>query len=309
MTTKEELVWQDDIAEPDAASRRQDRCPVCDVGLDVGALPAIVLRLARGRQVWAKCPNCRSFFAAVSYDAEQEVGHTRTRAWGKVETGVSLGEAKGRLFDAILRVLREVAPREGSLLDIGCSYGSFLERARNEGYRVRGVDIVPEAVDYVRSLGIACDRAASVADLDIPASSQDVISVLDCNCYWPNHRRELRAIRALLHPGGLLVMRVVDTSWAMQIGMWIFRPLHAAGRRLCERVVYDHRVSVPVGSLLQVVREEGFSVVYTSVRDAVPFRHNDLKTQAAYAIGRVFWRIARFNLAPGLVFVARKERS
>jgi SAM-dependent methyltransferase len=286
-----------------------DHCPVCDVGLDVRALPVIVLRRARGRQSWTKCPECHSFFAAETYDVEQEVAHTRTRAWGNVETAVSLGQAKGPLFDAILAMLRSVAPRGSSLLDIGCSYGDFLERARNEGYHVHGVDIVPEAVEYVRSRGILCDRAASVADLDIPDNSQDVVSVLDSNYYWPNHRRELRAIRARLRRGGVLVMRVVDTSWAMQLGMLIGRVHHAAGRRLCERVVYDHRVSVPLRSLLKVLHEEGFGVFYISVRDAVPFQRNTLKVQAAYVIGRVLWRIAGYNLAPGVVVLAKKEGS
>jgi SAM-dependent methyltransferase len=267
----------------------------------------MALRHSRGRQVWARCPECRSFFAAESYDVQKEVGHTRTRAWGKVETGVSLGEAKEPLFVSVLRVLRGLAQPGSSLLDVGCSYGSFLERARSEGYRVHGVDIVPEAVDYVRSRGIACDCAASVADVDLPDSSQDVISVLDCNCYWPDHRQELRAIRARLRPGGLLVMRVVDTSWAMQIGMWIGQIFHSAGRTLCERVVYDHRVCVPIRSLLRVLREEGFNVVYTSVRDAVPFHHNTLKARASYAIGHVVWRATGYNVAPGVVFVARRD--
>ena len=296
-----------DTAPPLTASTSRDRCPVCDCELDLRALPAIVLRLARGQQRWTKCTRCHSFFAAETYDAQQEVEHIRTRAWGNVQTGVSYGETKGRLFDAILRRLADVVPRGSSLLDIGCGYGSFLERAKKEGYQVRGVEIVPEAVEYVRSRGISCDRTASVDDLAIPNESQDIIAVLDCNCYWPNHRRELRAIRARLRPGGVLVMRVVDTSWAMQIGIWIGRLLHDIGTKLCERVVYDHRVCIPAGSLLQVIREEGFSVVYTSVRDAIPYRHNTPKADIAYALGHLSWRLLGYNLAPGMVFLARKE--
>jgi hypothetical protein len=81
------------------------------------------------------------------------------------------------------------------------------------------------------------------------------------------------------------------------------------GQRLYENAVYDHHVSVPAGSLLRVVEQAGFEILYTSPRDAMPFRHNSLKVKTAYAIGHLAWRIAGYNLAPGFVFLARKRES
>lgn len=224
-----------------------------------------------------------------------------------IESGLALNDDKGPMFEAILRALRRYAPRGSTLLDVGCSYGGFILRAQKEDYQVRGVDIVPEAVEYVRSLGIACDRAASVGDVNIPENSQGIISVLDCNYYWPSQRNELRAIHSRLKPDGLLVMRVVDTSWAVQMGLWLSRFFPHVGRRLCEKAVYDHRVSIPVRSLLRVIELEKFKVVYTSQRDAMPFRHNSLKVRIAYTIGRIAWGVFGRNLAPGFVFIARKK--
>ena len=269
----------------------------------------MVLSTPRGNQSWGRCPECQSFFAAERYDLEQEVQHTRTRPWGMVESGIALNDYKGLMFEAILRALRGYAPTGSTLLDVGCSYGGFLHRAQREGYRVRGIDIVPEAVEYVRSQGIACDRAKSVDDLDIPENSQGIITVLDCNCYWPSQRKELRALHSRLSPGGLLVMRVVDTSWAVQIGFWLRRWFPKAGQRLCEKAVYDHRVSIPVRSLLRVVQQEGFEIIYTSPRDAMPIRYNSLKVKIAYAIGHFAWRVAGCFVAPGCVFLARKRAS
>jgi SAM-dependent methyltransferase len=226
-----------------------------------------------------------------------------------VESGCALNDYKGLMFEAILRALRGYAPQGSMLLDVGCSYGGFLQRAQREGYRVHGIDIVPEAVEYVRSQGIACDCAKSVEDLDIPESSQGIISVLDCNCYWPSQRKELRVLHSRLCPGGLLVMRVVDTSWAVQIGFWLRSWFPTAGQRLCEKAVYDHRVSIPVRSLLRVVQQEGFEIIYTSPRDAMPSRHNSLKVKIAYAIGHFAWRVAGCFVAPGCVFLARKQAS
>lgn len=238
-----------------------------------------------------------------------ETVHTRTRPWGITESGIALNDEKSPMFEAILRALRRYAQPGSTLLDIGCSYGGFLLRAQKEGYMVRGMDIVPEAIEYVQNRGIHCDSASSVSDLDIPENSLGVITALDCNYYWPDQKKELRAIRSLLSPGGVFAMRTVDTSWAVQIGLCLKKWFPDMGRRLCEMAVYDHRVSIPVRSLLRIVQDEGFEIIYTSPHDAMPFRYNSLKVRIAYAIGHLVWRIAGYNLAPGFVFLARKRAS
>jgi SAM-dependent methyltransferase len=286
----------------------QNRCAACDIELDAASLVTMVLMTPRGNQKWARCTACRSFFAVEPYDTAQEVAHTRTRPWGMIESGTALNYEKAPMFEAVLRALRRYAPKGSSLLDLGCSYGGFLALAKGEGYTtVRGIDIVPEAVEYVRGMGIPCDLAGSIDELDIPENSLGVVTALDCNYYWPSQRKELRAIRSRLRPGGLLAMRTVDTSWAVQIGLWLKNWFPDAGRRLCEKAVYDHRVSIPVRSLLQVVRQEGFDILYASPRDAMPFRHNSLKVRAAYAVGQLAWRVSGHNLAPGFVFLAGKR--
>jgi len=226
-----------------------------------------------------------------------------------MDNGIALNDYKGLMFETILRVLRCYASEGGPLLDVGCSYGGFLQRAQKEGYQVRGIEIVPEAVEYVRSQGITCNCAKSVSDLDVPENSQGVISVLDCNYYWPSQRKELRAIYSKLRPNGVLVMRVVDTSWAVRIGFWLSRWFPTAGQRLCEKAIYDHRVSIPVRSLLRVVRQEGFEIVYTSPWGAVPSRRSSFKVKTAYSIGHFVWRIGGCSLAPGCVLLARKRAS
>jgi SAM-dependent methyltransferase len=286
-----------------------NRCPVCEIELDTGSLSTISLRTPRGNQAWARCSDCRSFFTLDPYDPEIETVHTRTRPWGVVESGIALNDNKSPMFEAILRAILRYMQPGCTLLDIGCSYGGFLLRAQKEGYLVRGIDIVPEAVEYVRSQGIHCDRAKSVSDLDIPNNSIGIISALDSNYYWPDQKKELRAIKSILSSGGVLAVRTVDTSWAVQIGLWLKKWFPDMGRRLCEKAVYDHRVSIPVRSLLRIVREEGFEIIYLSQRDAMPFRKNSLKVKIAYAIGQFAWLFARFNLAPGFVFLARKRAS
>lgn len=299
------LILSRDIYE----SLSQERCPVCDTDLDGGSLHRIPLNALRGKQIWARCPECRSFFAIEQYDAEQEIVHTRTRPWGVLECASALNKDKAPMFEAILRALDTFASKGDMLLDIGCSCGGFLQYAQKAGYQVQGVDIVPESAEYVRSLGIACAHAGFVDDLNIAENSIGIVSVLDCNYYWPNQRKELRAIHSRLRPGGLLVMRVVDTSWAVQIGLWLRMRFPKTGRSLCEKAVYDHRVSIPVRSFLSLIDQEGFDVVYTSQFDAMPSCHKSFKISLVYVIGSIVWRVFGYNLAPGFVLVARKRTS
>jgi len=288
--------------------RSHDRCPVCGIMLD-GSLASIALTTPRGSQAWARCPACRSFFLDERYNLWQEVEHTRTRPWGMIQSGKALGDYKALLFETVLHILRKYAVQGSTLLDVGCSYGGFLQSARKEGYQVRGIEIVPEAVEYVRSQGITCDCAKSVSDLDVPENSQGVISVLDCNYYWPSQMTELRTLSSRLRPDGLLIVRVVDTSWVLRIGLSLGRWFPTAGQRLCTKAVYDHRVSIPVRSFLRIVQQEGFEIVYTSAWDAVPSRQSSLKVKSAYAIGHLVWRITGCSFAPGCVLLARKRAS
>ena len=135
------------------------------------------------------------------------------------------------MYLSVLRLLNHHAASGSSLLDVGCSYGGFIQEARRQGYSASGMDIVPEAVEYCRSQNLSCQVGASVADLNIAACSLDVISVLDCNYYWANQIGELRAIRDKLRSGGLLAMRIVNKSWLVTTGLALrrFRPVWATG--------------------------------------------------------------------------------
>ena len=73
----------------DGTSPGEDRCPVCDLRLDMGALRTTTLQFSRGREDWARCRACHSFFRGRIADFEQEAGHTNTRVWGNIETGLA----------------------------------------------------------------------------------------------------------------------------------------------------------------------------------------------------------------------------
>lgn len=91
------------------------------------------------------------------------------------------------------------------LLDIGCSSGLFLDEARTAGFEVAGAELSADTAAFARGhFGIEVHqgdwRDAGHAD-----GSFDVITLFDVIEHVPDPLGELRAIRRLLRPGGLLL--------------------------------------------------------------------------------------------------------
>lgn len=282
-------------------------CAVCGHNPASTRIPQFELVSRRGSSTWARCGSCRSYFDTTTYDRETEVSHTRTCPTGKIETGIKLNSFKRRMYISVLRLLGHHAVPGSSILDVGCSFGGFLEEARRQGFESRGIDILPEAVEYTRTtLGIPCEVAASLDELDLPDCSIDIVSVLDCNYYWPDQRTELRAAWRKLRPSGLLIMRLVDKSWMLTAGLAIRKILPDLGARLCERAVNDHRVSIPVSSMMCLLQQEGFEIIHASTRGAMHSERSSVAVKASFAVGLVVWHLTGWNVAPGALVLARK---
>jgi 2-polyprenyl-3-methyl-5-hydroxy-6-metoxy-1,4-benzoquinol methylase len=111
-----------------------------------------------------------------------------------------------------------------TLFEIGCAYGFFLELARNEFMRVRGVDISDDAVRYAKeSLGVDAVKADFL--------SAEIGEGFDVYCLWdtiehlmePN--RVIAKISRVMNPQGVvaittgdigsLLARIQGRSWRM----------------------------------------------------------------------------------------------
>jgi 2-polyprenyl-3-methyl-5-hydroxy-6-metoxy-1,4-benzoquinol methylase len=265
------------------------------------------LATSRGRQHWNRCAKCKSYYSCETFDISSEVSHTRTRPWGNSEYGLELNERKRGMYLSILRLLRAHARSGSRLLDIGCSYGGFMMEARREGYSVSGLDIVSEAVESCRGQGFPCYVCESITGLNSGEALWDIVSVLDCNYYWPDQTRELRGIWNRLSPGGLLAMRVVDKSWMVTCGLAVRRLAPAAGDKICVRAVNDHRASIPVRSLLRVLQRENFDVLYASPVGALHHDNASMAVRVSFLLGRWIWRLSGRFFAPGCLILARKQ--
>ena len=241
------------------------------------------------------------------FDQEGLLQETRTMAWGQMSAAVELNSFKERMFKAILQRLKIIIPPPATLLDVGCSFGGFLLKARTAGYVVAGTDLVPEAVAYVHSQGIEAQVVASVQSYNaIPPRKFDIITCLDCSYYWENQLEEYTRIFERLRPGGVLVVRAADKSWMVSLAKFV-RPLSKKiSQKILREVVSDHLCSTPAKSTLRVLRDIGFEIIEASPRGALHSDNTRPIVKTMFGVGIFLYAMTGAFVAPGILIIARK---
>lgn len=102
----------------------------------------------------------------------------------------------------------------GTLLDVGCSTGSFVKAARERGFDAEGVDISAPAVRFGQDMGLPL----YVLDIlrESPRELYDLVTMWATLEHLPDPRQYLRRARDLLKPGGLLFVSVPNYAGITQ---------------------------------------------------------------------------------------------
>ena len=100
---------------------------------------------------------------------------------------------------------------KGTLLDIGCGYGFFLELALQRGWRVNGVEPCAHARAYAASKSIKVD-SEDLFDQAYKNEMFDVVTLFYVLEHLPSPLKYLKEINRILKPGGLLLVRVPHTT-------------------------------------------------------------------------------------------------
>jgi SAM-dependent methyltransferase len=144
-------------------------------------------------------------------------------------------ETRGRVRTARrhLKILqRYTAGKLGSILDIGCASGRFLEQCAGAGWTVVGLEPSQNLSTEARQLlgGGARILPITLQEADFPESTFDAVTMWDVLEHVPNPRQFLQRAVSLLKPGGLLLANVPNLdSWQARVmrRRWpLFLPEH-----------------------------------------------------------------------------------
>ncbi|HKX46529.1 MAG TPA: class I SAM-dependent methyltransferase [Planctomycetota bacterium] len=118
-----------------------------------------------------------------------------------------------RTYKKRLAVVRRHFARPGRVLDVGCAAGYFLEVMRDEGWEVTGLEpsdaIRPHAV---ARLGADRVRGDLLEDAPFAPGSFDLVTFWDVIEHVPDVVGTLRRARALLAPGGRLLLETQNVE-------------------------------------------------------------------------------------------------
>ena len=178
--------------------------------------PSARARRRRGR--WAyhvvRCPSCGFLYRHPGIRPER-LGELYADRYGRFLGG---GYERDRVrryrlvMDAFAPVFAAGAGRR--LLDFGCGRGLFLEEADARGFEPYGVDLSAESVEAARRA--PSGRHAHVgAPLDVPeiaAGGFDVVTLWSVLAHLATPVEDLRTLRGLLTPQGVLLVLTVNAS-------------------------------------------------------------------------------------------------
>jgi SAM-dependent methyltransferase len=114
-------------------------------------------------------------------------------------------------FRAALRTIHQAFPAGGSVLDLGCASGGFLE-ALGARWERHGLDLSELMVRRAAARGGIIVRRADVFSAKFDARSFDVVTSFDVLEHLPQPLEFLSEIRRILKPGGMLLLGTGDAG-------------------------------------------------------------------------------------------------
>jgi len=131
------------------------------------------------------------------------------------------------------------------IVDVGCSYGHFLQYARQaRGARTTGLDTDQGSLDHAVDPTHCTYRLEPLTHDTLPSESATIITFLECLEHDPHPITTLRSARRVLVPGGLVSIELPmwDSGWRPVFGrFWhpLFAPQHLThfSRRTLEDTV------------------------------------------------------------------------
>jgi 2-polyprenyl-3-methyl-5-hydroxy-6-metoxy-1,4-benzoquinol methylase len=183
------------------------------------------------------------------------------------------------------RMLLDMVPAGGRVLDVGCSGGYLAERLVAGGATVAGIELDPAAAERARSV---CEQVlvGDVEALELPfeQSSFDAIVCADLIEHLRDPGAFLRRVRPLLRPGGRLVLTTPN------VANWTIRLALLFGRwRYTERGILDrtHAHLFTKRTLVECLDESGYELELLDFTVPVPVVGTAVLERIAHRVGSI----------------------
>lgn len=119
----------------------------------------------------------------------------------------------------------------GNLLDVGCSYGFYLQVFKQKGYNAVGIDTSKKALDYAKRQLKLKVLESSFETYHFNPKSWDIITLFDVLEHFPNPKMIIEKIHSTLKENGIVVIQTPNFKSIMSIltgwnWFWLLIPQH-----------------------------------------------------------------------------------
>jgi len=208
--------------------------------------------------------------------------------------------------------VRSMLPQGGRLLDVGCASGAFMaEMARDSRWTVSGIEPSRFAAGFARSthgLDVYC---GFLRDAALTENHYDVVTSLDSFYFHPEPNEDLREIRRILRPGGLLVVEIPGLQFRLLKNTGILsRLIYGVPARLNARL---HLFFYSSQTLTALASRHDFALLRKFPQQG-PLYGSAVLRIANHAYYWLFSRLytltgGRLNLAPKELLIFRSMKS
>ena len=129
--------------------------------------------------------------SAYAYEDERKTERFHAHVWDARLTTISRYVSSGRF------------------LDIGCSFGGFLNRARHYGFEPSGVEISPYSASVTRKRGIPVFEG-DFLDAHFSDAHFSVVTLIEVIEHLADPRRVFSELFRIIRPGGMVVIQTAN---------------------------------------------------------------------------------------------------
>jgi len=208
---------------PTAGPDCDPSCPICKAPRSplFALTPDRLFGIAAGTFRLYRCASCGCIFQSPFPDPDTLASWYPRPYWWTESRGSGLAGFLGRLERGYrqfvvmdhVRLLERYASGAGrTLLDVGCSSGTFLHLARRRGFIPHGIDVSPRAVEVARKQYDLPVRQGDVASDAWEGRTFDFVTMFHVLEHLPDPCAALTRAKTMLKPGGSLILQVPNVS-------------------------------------------------------------------------------------------------
>jgi 2-polyprenyl-3-methyl-5-hydroxy-6-metoxy-1,4-benzoquinol methylase len=259
-----------------------------------------------------RCSTCTHVYLDVVHDVQSIHNMYSTYGNGgqsRYFSGID-HEVEAHLDEYLQRCKAALQNRGGKLhlLDVGCGNGALLGRAQAIGFVTAGIEISAQLAALVQDQFQCEVHQQLLAELKLPESSFDVVTMYDLIEHTENPKEDLEHVFRILKSGGIFfALTPNDQALLRRISRVLFAASLQSFSSPMRRLYYpDHLSYFTAESLSQLLVSTGFELIsLTSVNQELSrVQLSGIEKLAARA---AFWASKPFSgLGGKLVVYARK---